>query len=188
MKVCPFCAEDVKDAAIVCKHCGRDVPKQVASTRSNPGAQAVAGRPAQTSSRLKIVAFRAVIGLGVLAVIDLILVGLMVGPTTGSQPSNTSRSQSAFYAAMNHAVTVSRVIADFGQPDADDSTADNRPRPPMPVLILHYKHADVKVLFLADAQMGEPPPYKGWIFLGFADGSSKQALDSAEALRRLGCH
>jgi hypothetical protein len=26
-KVCPFCAEDIKNAAIVCKHCGRDLPK-----------------------------------------------------------------------------------------------------------------------------------------------------------------
>jgi hypothetical protein len=51
--------------------------------------------------------------------------------------------------------------------------------------ILGYKRADVKVLFLADAQMNEPPPYDGWIFLGFTDGPSKQALDAPEALRRL---
>lgn len=38
MKQCPFCAEDVKDAAIVCKHCGRplvddaDIPEPVLSS------------------------------------------------------------------------------------------------------------------------------------------------------------
>ena len=24
---CPFCAEDIKAAAIICKHCGRDIPR-----------------------------------------------------------------------------------------------------------------------------------------------------------------
>lgn len=29
MKACPFCAESILDAAIVCKHCGRNVVTRV---------------------------------------------------------------------------------------------------------------------------------------------------------------
>jgi hypothetical protein len=29
-RVCPFCAEDIRAAAVVCKHCGRDLPSESA--------------------------------------------------------------------------------------------------------------------------------------------------------------
>jgi hypothetical protein len=76
------------------------------------------------------------------------------------------------------------VVRRFGLPDEDDSTDRDVPRPPIPTRWITYRSEHVKFLFVPDAKLGDPPPYR-WKLLGSTDPRTQQPISASLAVQRL---
>jgi hypothetical protein len=54
------------------------------------------------------------------------------------------------------------VIKRYGKPDRVTSSEKERPRPPIVTKFAEYKKEGVRFVFVPDAPVNTPPPYKGW--------------------------
>ena len=84
-------------------------------------------------------------------VVSVVLAAVLVPPTLAAEPHDD----------------LTLFISKYCRPDRDVSSENERPRPPIVTRQLIYKKEDVRAVYVPDAPVGSPPPYKSWKLMGF---------------------
>jgi hypothetical protein len=79
------------------------------------------------------------------------------------------------------------IIRRCGKPTIDDNTGHDRPRPIIVTRWIEYRKASVRFMFVPDAKATDPPPYRGWKFVGAVDQQTNTQISLDEGMRRAGC-
>ena len=80
------------------------------------------------------------------------------------------------------------VVKMYGKPDRVTSSEGERPRPPIVTKFAEYKKEGVRFVFVPDAPVNTPPPYKGWKLMApqdIANGKNGGKLTDLQVAERM---
>ena len=80
---------------------------------------------------------------------------------------------------------LSLFLSKFGQPDRTESSETEKPRPPIVTKRLTYLKERVRAVYVPDAPVGAPPPYRNWKLFGFQDSRTNEVISPKEVAQRL---
>ena len=186
---CRECGHQISTEAVACPSCGappKPVPPLIPPPLAAP--PPIAPIPQRRTSGHFIKRLFAVGAVIVFSVIVLCIVAGVVS-STRNDPSPPPSPTSAQASTSNESVVpndkVDEFISEYGKPDKEDTTAYDNPRPPMVSRFLIYEPEHVRVLCLADAKIGAPPPYSKWMLVGFEDTQDDHVIHLPEVQERL---
>lgn len=78
-----------------------------------------------------------------------------------------------------------QLVQRFGKPDRVRSTEHDKPRPPFVTRILEYKKEGVRIVLLANAPVGSPPPYSSWKLMGYQNAKDNAVISEEEFTQRV---